>query len=176
MFQPGDVAPQWVLNPIMGLPVDMKRASTVLVFLRPLVGGTSRVSVTRLQEAWPRFFADGIQLVTFTRTDLTFARDFFPRHHVLFPMVVDESGQYFDGYQVGTDRGFIGTLRGLGPTALRALRGSLEAGRAGWGMPSTQLPAEFVVGADGRVRYAHYATSVLDQPDLEALWTAAHAA
>lgn len=174
MLRPGDVAPQWTLHPIMGLPVDMTRAPTVLLFVRPLEGSSPRVTVNRLQEAWPRFFADGIQVAAITRCDLTFARDFFPRYHVLFPLVVDETGEYFQSYDVGSDRGFVGTLKGLGPSAFRTLRAGLRLGRARWGMPSAQLPAEFVVAPDGTVRYAHYATSVLEQPDIEALWNAAH--
>lgn len=173
MLRPGDAAPMFTLQPVMGLPVKLEGHVTVVCFLRPLEGSVSRTAIATLQEAWSRFDAEGIQLVGITRTDLTFGRDFVPRYHVLFPIVIDETGEYSQAYDIPCDKGFMGTLKGLRPEAVRTFVGSLEHGRGAPRLPSTILPAEFVIGRDGAVRYAHYATSVLDQPDIEALWNAA---
>jgi hypothetical protein len=59
-----------------------------------------------------------------------------------------------------------------GPGQVRAAVDALNLGRAGAGLPSTQLPAFFVVAADGTVKYARYGTSITEQPDIEALWAA----
>lgn len=172
MFKQGDRAPLFRFHLISGLPVDMARQTTVLAFLRPITGSQSRIAVNRLQEAWPRFDAAGVQIVGITQVDLEFARDFVPRYHVLFPMVCDVPGEYFAAYQTQHDKGFLGTLKSLGPAALRSLSDGFNLGRAGANLPSGQLPATFVVGADGTVRYARYGTTVFEHPDIEALWAA----
>lgn len=172
MFQVGDKVPQFTFSLISGLPVDMRRQTTVLAFLRPVTGSQPRVAVARLQEAWSRFDAAGVVVVGLTRTDLEFARDFVPRYHVLFPMVCDVEGEYFDAYDVAHDRGYMGTLKGLRPGNLRSAVDALSLGRAGAQLPSDQLPAFFVVAADGTARYVRYATAITEQPDIEALWAA----
>lgn len=172
MFRVGDHAPQTTFNLIAGLPVDMRRQTTVLAFLRPITGCQSRVAVNLLQEAWSRFDAAGISVVGLTQADLEFARDFVPRYHVLFPMVCDESGTWFEAYGTTRDRGYLGSLKAFRPSQLRAAVDALNLGRAGPQLPSTQLPAFFVIAADGTVKYARYGTSITEQPDIEALWAA----
>jgi peroxiredoxin len=172
MFQVGDRAPLFTFPLISGLPVDMRRQTTVLAFLRPLTGSQPRVAVNKLQEAWPRFDAAGMSVVGLTRTSLEFARDFVPRYHVLFPMVCDTAGEYFDAYQVARDKGYLGTLKGMRPAALRTAVENLNLGRSGPQLPSDTLPAFFVVATDGTVKYARYATAITEQPDIEALWAA----
>ena len=172
MFQVGDRAPQYTFNLISGLPVDMRRQATVLAFLRPVTGCQARVAVNLLQEAWSRFDAAGMSVVGLTQCSLEFARDFVPRYHVLFPMVCDETGEYFEAYGTGRDSGYLGTLKALRPSSPRAAIDALNLGRAGFQLPSTQLPAFFVVAADATVKYARYGTSITEQPDIEALWAA----
>lgn len=173
MLQVGEKAPQSVLHPIMGLPVDMKRQTTVLVFLRPVTGSQPRRAVALLQEAWPRFDAAGVAMVALTQADLTFTRDFVPRYHVLYPLVCDTTGDTFRAYDVQRDRGFMGSLTSLRPDSLRTAVAALELGRDWTTLPSDQLPAFFVVARDGTVKYARYGRSVTEQPDIEALWAAA---
>ncbi len=172
MFQVGERAPQFTLNLVSGLPVDMKRQATVLAFLRPVTGCQSRVAVNLLQEAWGRFDAAGMSVVGLTQAPLEFARDFVPRYHVLFPMVCDESGEFFEAYGTTRDTGYMGTLKSLRPSSVRLAFEALNLGRAGPQLPSTQLPAFFVIATDGTVKYARYGTSITEQPDIEALWAA----
>lgn len=172
MLSVGEKAPLFTFHLISGLPVNMHRQTTVLAFLRPVTGSQPRLAVNLLQEAWPRFDAAGVAVVGITQADLEFSRDFVPRYHVLFPMVCDTSGEFFQAYQVPHDRGYLGSLRALRPSSLRAALDALNLGRAGAQLPSSQLPAFFVVSPDGTVRYARYGTSITEQPDIEALWAA----
>jgi len=158
---------------VMGLPVDMTRQTTVLAFLRPVTGSQPRRAVALLQEAWPRFDAAGIAMVALTDADLTFTRDFVPRYHVLYPLVCDTTGEFFRAYDVQRDRGFTSTAASLRPASMRLALASLELGRDWTTLPSSQLPAFFVVARDGTVKYARYGRSITEQPDIEALWTAA---
>jgi peroxiredoxin len=145
----------------------------VVLFLRGLDGGLARAAIAAAHAALPRLDAAGVRLVAFTRSDLDFARDFVPRHHVLFPVVVDSDGAWFATYGVARDRGLLRSVTGLRPAKVRAAFGTLGRGT---GLPrggADQLPAEFVVDADGRLRYARYGRTVLDLPDFEALCAAA---
>lgn len=171
MLTVGDAAPGMKLHPVFGLPVDLSHGTTVVAFLRPLTGCTARVQITTLTEAFPRFDAEAIRVVGVTRTDLTYARDFVPRYHVLFPIYVDETGEVFRAFQVGADKGLAKTLTTL-PTRLGTAVEALKLGRTWNVLPSSDLPAWFVV-RDGRVAYASYGSSAMDQPDIEELWRAA---
>jgi peroxiredoxin len=174
MLQVGDPAPEATLQPVFGLPVDLHRGTRVVVFLRPLTGSLARATIQRLIEAYPRFDAEGIQVIGVTRTDLEFARDFVPRYHVLFPIYVDESGSLTDAWKVAYDRAFLGTLKSLRPATVQAVVDAMQLGRVASALPSSLLPAYFVV-RDGKVVYARYASSVAEAPDVEALWNAASA-
>lgn len=172
MLQVGDQAPALELHPVFGLPVHTAQGTLVVAILRPLSGSTARLTIARLTEALPRFDTEGFRIVGITRTDLTLARDFVPRNHVLFPIVDDESGTVQAAFGVETDKGFVKSALGLRPSLLQSASEALGLGRAWNELPSATLPAWFVL-RDGKVVYAHYARSVLEQPDIEALWKAA---
>ena len=172
MLSVGDSAPAFTLQPVFGLPVALHEGTTVIAFLRPLTGSTARTAINTLTEAWPRFDAEGIKLIAVTHTDLTFARDFVPRHHVLFPIYVDASGEVARAYQVPSDKGLLKTLTGLRPRHLSALGEALAHGRQMDTVPSTDLPA-YIVARDGHIAYVRYGATALDQPEIEELWRAA---
>lgn len=176
MLQVGDEAPAFRVQPVFGLPVQTGGRPLVVTFVRPLEGGMARAALKALQDAFPRFDGAGIGVVAFTRCDLTLARDWVPRNHLLLPLVVDDEGRWFDAYGVGRDKGLLRSIGGLRPSTLVAAGRALGEGRSRPTGGGDQLPAEFVVGADGRVRYARYGRTVLDQPDVEALWAAASGA
>jgi peroxiredoxin len=176
----GDVAPPLDVRPIFGLPVRTPgaaggRAPLVVVFLRSLGGGNARAAVRALNAAFPRFDTDGIGVVGITRTELEVARDFVPRHHVLFPVVADLDGAIGAAYGIGRDRGLVRSALGL-LTTPAAVATAASAAWEGRSAPEhvDRLPAAFVVGRDGTVRYARYARTIWEQPDIEALWDAAH--
>lgn len=174
MLRPGDAAPPFVARPIFGLeqPVPPPPGSRplVLCFVRDLASPFSRAAMSAIQARYADFDREGFPLLVITATDLTQARDFGPRFHVLAPMVVDQDGSLHERYQVPRDKALWGTLRRLArPEGLRA---ALDALQHGHGKPHRnvdRLSASFVIGADGRVTMASYATSITDLPDLDAL-------
>jgi len=163
MIGVGDPAPDLRLHPVFGLPVDLARGPRVLAFFPALDTTATRATIAALETALPRFDPAGIAVLGIARGRLHEARDFVPRHHVLFPVVIDEPGICFEAF--GVPRRAAGLLRPGGPLA------ALRAWRAG--APFDQLPAWVVVGADGRVRFARMGRTVMDQPDIETLWNAA---
>ncbi len=175
MLTAGETAPAFDKQPVFGLRVQVppRRYPQVVCFVRGLSSPFSREALALLQAAWPRFDVLGFGVLAVTSSELKAAQDFVPRHHMLFPLIVDPSRELFSSFQVGGDKALIGTLRGLAMggarQAVRALRhghGALERGQL-------QLPAEFVIAPDGRLLYAHYGEAVTDLPDVDALLEAA---
>jgi peroxiredoxin len=169
MLRPGDAAPPFVARPIFGLeqpvPPPAGARPVVLCFVRDLASPFTRAAMAAIQARFADFDREGFPLVV-----VTAARDFGPRFHVLAPLVVDQDGSLHERYQVPRDRMLAGTLRRLAQPA--ALRGAFDALQHGHGKPHRavdRLSASFVIGADGRVALASYATSITDLPDLDAL-------
>lgn len=174
MLHAGDAAPPFVARPIFGLdqpvPPPAGARPVVLCFVRNLVSPFSRAAMAAIQARYADFDREGFTLLVITCTDLTEARDFGPRHHVLAPLIVDEGGTLHDLYQVGTDKALAGTLKGLlDPTSLRLAVDALQHGHGRPHRDVTRLSASFVIGADGRIALARYATSITELPDLDAL-------
>jgi len=142
----------------------------VLCFVRNLASPFSRAVMAEIQLRYPDFDREGFSLVVVTPTDLTQARDFVPRHHVLAPVVVDEDGALHRAWQVGSDRALAGSLRSLlQPARVSAIMQALHHGHGRPHRDINQLGAQFVVGSDGRIALAAYDRSIADQPDLESL-------
>ena len=180
MLRPGDVAPSFVARPVFGLEVPVPPPAdgrpVVLCFVRNLASPFTRAAMAAIQARYGDFDREGFQVVVITRTDITQTRDFVPRYHVLAPVVVDQDGSLHERYQVGADRSLSGTARALlDPQALGRVFDALQHGHGRPHKDIAQLAAEFVVGPDGRIAFAHYATAVTDQPDLDALLECARA-
>lgn len=170
MLRPGDRAPSLVAQPVFGLPVRSDAGPLALVFVRSLSGWIAREALARIAGVFARFDEAGVRVAAVTRCDLELARDFVPREHVLFPVIVDADGGWFDAFGVGRDRGLAGTL--LRPQLLPNLVAAVGRGRGKPDGGADQLGAEVLVGADGVVRHARYARSALELPDVEGLWAA----
>jgi peroxiredoxin len=175
MLTAGETAPAFDKQPVFGLPVQVppRRYPQIVCFVRGLSSPMAREALTVLQQAWPRFDVEGFGVLAVTSSRLRPAQDYVPRHHLLFPLVVDPDHELFGRFGVGGDKALVGTLRGLAMggarRAVRALRhghGALERGQL-------QLPAEFVIAPDGKLLYARYGEAVTDLPDVEALLAAA---
>ncbi|GDX79351.1 hypothetical protein LBMAG42_11620 [Deltaproteobacteria bacterium] len=178
MITVGANAPPLFGQPVFGRPFQLDRArargAVVVAFLGPLSAAASLDNLARLTTIWPRIDAEAGGLVGVTRSPLEAARDFVPRHHVLFPVLVDDTGEAFASWGVGLAKGLDATLLRAQP---KLLRRALSVIRNGQPLPEAhdnQLPAAFVVGADGRVRWAWYGRSLADRVDAEAAWSAVH--
>ena len=175
MLTAGQTAPRFERQPVFGLPVALppSRYPQVVCFVRGLSSPFSREALALLQEHWARFDVEGFGVLAVTSSKLRPAQDFVPRHHLLFPLVVDPELELFKAFQVGGDKALVGTLRGLaGGGARRALK-ALRHGHGALERGQLQLPAEFVVAPDGQLLYAHYGKAVTDLPEVEALLEAA---
>ena len=164
-------------SPVVTPPPDDETLS--IIFLASLGLSPARKTIQRLQDVVRDFQMAGSRLVVITRSPLHEARDFVPRHHLLFPVIVDPivvggDGRLFPVWGVGRDKGFRGTLRSLihGPGesgSFRALLSMFKSGMNRNRAPIDQLAAAFVVGPDGRILLASYHQSVLQMPDIDGM-------
>jgi len=134
----------------------------------------AKESLALAQEWFSEFDRLGVTVVAITQSGVELARDFVPRHQLLFPLATDPEGSVHERYEiehVGMEKALMGALAERGPHGLlnavlshRWLPGTDVQNR-----PHGQLPAEFLVSRDGELRYVHYAESICDMPDMEAL-------
>lgn len=180
MIAVGARAPALVGQPVFGLPVDLERlrqrGPVLVVFWGALSSAATLDNLARLTAIWPRVDVEAGGLVAVTRSPLEAARDFVPRHHVLFPVIVDSTGDIAARWAVGEARGLQAALLRAQPTVVRRAVSVLRNGQPLPEANEGQLPAAFVVGRDGDVRHAWYGRSVGDRIDAEGLWRAASSA
>lgn len=169
---PGALAPGFEQRPVFGLPVVVPPpAPLALCFVRHLGSPVARDALARLQARFADFDRLGVRLVAVSQTDLRGAQDFVPRHHLLPALLVDD-GTLHDAYGVAALGALASTLSRLRPGAVRQALGSLQHGV---GRPAAvdRLPAEFLIGRDGRIGHARYGRGLHELPDLDALLSAA---
>ncbi len=170
MLTAGTAAPNFVRQPVFGLPVEVPGSRIlVLVFLRHLGCPYARESIHRLQGAVADMDLAGADLVVVTRTDLETARDFVPRNHLLFPVISDTEGTLFDLFKVHRDPMFKRSAMALLQTSFMSLVKPLKRIPGRPTGPVDQLPAEFIVDAGGIIRYSHYPNSIFHVTDPAAL-------
>lgn len=176
MLSVGDVAPALSVKPVFGQHWDLaeriRKYPAVVVFVRYLDDVPARESLASLQQFFRDFDVHGISVLAVTRSSLDTAWDFVPRYHVLYPVACDADGALFRAWGV-EEGGAAQRLRLVGVNGVRGLAHSLRYGVPKVDFYGTQLPAEFVVGTDGRVAYARYGRSISERADLPRLIDAA---
>lgn len=172
MLKVGDAAPAFSARPIFGYPVEIPKGlesgPVVLCFVPFLGSPFARRTLALLQERFADFDRRGIRIVAITQTELTAARDFVPRYHLLYPLITDPEGSIQELFDIQTDRYLLSSVRSL--LGGGGGGGGLMDFGVGWfNGPVRQLGAEFVLDRSGTVQFAHYATGIADVPDLDAL-------
>ena len=174
MLSTGDAVPEVVLDPVFGraltLPADLSARPLAVVFVGGLSMPRTRAILSGLQDAYADLDRAGVQLVAVTGSEMDRARDFVPRFHLLYPLVVDADGALRDRFGLSAGQGVGDVLRGW----MHDMRQIREIARWGRGMPeagAAARPAWFVLGVDGCVAAAHAGA-----PDPTALVSAACAA
>lgn len=170
-LQPGQPAPPLEGQPVFGLPLHVgtpaQRAPAVVCFLRHLGSPPTRAALARLQAAMPAFDHAGVDLIAVSASGLPLARDFVPRHHLLFPLLCDPGGAHAARWGLSPFTPaelLVGALRDL--PALPAL---LAAGQGRVDGPLSARPGAFAVRADGTLARCAVAAAWSWLPEPEAL-------
>ncbi len=177
MIEVGEEAPPLAGQPVFGLPFDLTRArgrgAVGVVFFGALSSGATLDSFHRLTAIWSKLDGEQGGLVVVTRSPLEAARDFVPRHHVLFPMLVDEEGARYHTWGIGRASGVGAVFARSQPGFVRRAVSVLRNGQPLPEAHVDQAPAAFVVDRAGKVTWAWYGASVNDRVDADSLWYAA---
>ena len=161
-----DQAPDFVAKPVFGKHLSLSEHAesrpVVLVFVPSLGTPMSRGVLAQMQQAVADFDLAGVSLYAITRSRPEIAQDFVPRHHILFPTIVDAGGEIFSKYGVG-NLCLKGAMRSLSP---RRIRKGLSAWSHGVGRFESGFFAPMAVVAiqkGGRVSSVHYSDSLWPQ-------------
>lgn len=172
----GRAVPPVLLRPVFGLPLalpdDARGGLVALCFVGPLATAPARAALHEIQLCFAAFDRIGVRIVAISPAPLALARDFVPRHHLLFPLVVQGAAELEAAWGAPPCPGLRGILAGADSAALR--RG-LRAASQGGGWRGARPCAELLIGRDGRIAHAHRASAVLAGPDLAGLQRAAEA-
>jgi peroxiredoxin len=172
MLSVGDIAPPLVAQPVFGLPVVLgakQRHPVAVCFVRHLGSPFCRVALAQLQARYAEFDVVGAQVLVITPSPFEVATDFVPRHQLLFPVICDPDHVHFETWGVGLDRSLLGTVKTLALGGLPELAEGLKHGQGRVDGDPRQLPAWFVVGPGGRLRFVRLGASVTEGPPIDAL-------
>lgn len=172
ILRAGDRAPVLEASPVFGLRVrtpPVRGDGCVLLFVPDLDTGAGRRCVEETHGRLAALHLADLSVVLVTRSPLPVGRDFVPRHHVLFPVVCDGTGEWFGAWGLDPGPARQGGLAGL----VSAVQDAVAARLRGVGGRSVAGGGAFVVGSDGTVRFAEVTPSAPAPSVLEALWKAA---
>lgn len=185
-LRPGQMAPSFMATDILGRRVALEeyRGRSVLVsFNRAAVCPLCNVRTYHLIRRYPLYQRMGLQVIAFFESSPERAHAYLDRLQAPYPIVADQRHSVYDLYGLGAS--FPGGL-----WAFLTRRGMYrEAGRlrlgAGqnllenlWRMDGnlSRLPADFLLGPDGRIQLAYYGRDAGDFLTFSALEVAAFGA
>lgn len=165
-YKAGDVFPQLTVTTSKGTPVTIPVAGanyTHIQFRRFSGCPICNTHIAELRRSKGQLEAAGIHEVLFFHSS---QQDVAAFHSDLpFDAVGDPEKSYYRQFGVES------SLRFASLAAIRAALASISRGNFGWKITGGPLgvPAEFLVGPDGRIKAAHYGKHAYDQWPVEAL-------
>jgi len=160
----GQRAPEFVAQDLTGRTVTLAQYAgrkLLLTFNRAAVCPLCNVRAWHLVNRYPMYRRAGLEIVSFFESSPQLAHEYLDRLKTPFPIVADLAHRVYDQY--GLETSFWGVMRA------RLARGAVyrEAAQRGIGARLVQnilgmdgrfglMPAEFIIGEDGRILAAHY--------------------
>ena len=139
----------------------------VVMFMRHFGCAFCREHLIRMGKALGDFEAAGAQVVAVFQYSAEATRDFCASRKVPFDCLGDPNREAYAQVEVGRGRRDQVLGRKIAGSYLKTVLRSRVIGSAKAPVEEMlQLPGTFVVGSDGRVRFAHYAVSSADNPPV----------
>ena len=161
----GDYAPVFRVSDWQGGDVDTRHFRgrwLLLSFYRYASCPLCNLRVHELSERHPRWQARGLDMLAVFQSPVDKLRQYVGRQHLPFPLIADPEQTLYRLYGVGHSwTGFLAAwakrLPEIGRAVLQEgyLPGSVEGG-------IHRIPADFLVGPDGRIAEAHYGRDIGD--------------
>jgi peroxiredoxin len=171
MLKAGDKAPVFQAQSAFGREVDLegllKEGPVVLIFLRFVGCPLSRMRLAGLAEDQARFQARGAKLLVVLESSAERVRKYISKRSMSGMFVPDPERRLFDLYQVRP--GNLGQMfhpLTVAATVKATLKGHMHGAFEG---NTLQLPADFVIGADGILKLARYGAHQADNATTDEL-------
>lgn len=157
----GQMAPPFETHDLSGRSVALQNyrgAYVLLSFYRFAVCPVCNVRMHRLAQQAEAFRQRGVYFIACIESTLENTHFYLDRVNYPFPLVPDPKGELYRSYGVGSS--VVGVAKGM----LIRQRDYQEAARlnlGGWDMRRFdgkfgRMPADFLIGPDGRIRLAYY--------------------
>jgi len=166
---PGNTVPDLVATDFLGNLVDLKkrRRPVLLSFYRYASCPVCNLRMQELIRSHPRLTAAGLDLIAVFQSPAEVVACYVGRQDAPFPIVPDHELVLYRRFGVEANWGglFTGSVLRAAKTAIGS---GFKPGRIDG--PLSRLPADLLIGADGRVAIAYYGKDINDHlplPDIE---------
>lgn len=172
----GSEAPDIQTVDYLGNPVSLAalRGQPVLLsFYRYASCPVCNLRVRRVIEAYPGWQQQGLAMLAVFQSPASSVLGYVGRQGAPFPIVPDPDMRLYSQY--GVESRWAGLMTGrVVSAALSAFRQGFLPGRIDG--PFHRMPADFLIGPDGRAVIAHYGADIDDHVPLATIdaWLAAH--
>jgi len=162
--QTGDTAPDFTATTSSGHTITLQslldKGPACLVFLRFLGCPLSRLRLTELEEELDQFKGQNLQLLVILETRPDRAHLYLEKRDMHVELVPDLERKLYDLYDVKSG----GVLPMLNPKVLsKATKATIKGHMHGpFEGNELQLPAAFIIGKDGKIKFTHYGAHPAD--------------
>lgn len=166
-LQPGDIAPSFTVTDVRNeQPVALEQ---LLGDGRYLLIGFHRFAscpfcnyrIHELLRRYDRYRQAGLRTIAFFESSAEHVRTGAERLRVSFPMAADPGLEVYGRYSVGATS-IWGTVKSLRRVSELRRGFALTKGAPDSDGAKTRLPADFLIGPDGRIKFAHYGADIGD--------------
>lgn len=172
----GQVAPSFATHDLSGRPVALENyrgAYVLLSFYRFAVCPVCNVRMHRLAQQAEMYRQRGLYFIACIESSLENTHFYLDRVTYPFPLIPDSKGELYQAYGVGSS--VFGVMKGM-LTRQREYQEAARLNLGGWDVRRFdgqfgRMPADFLIGPDGRIRLAYYGHDHGDFLDLEDLST-----
>jgi len=165
----GDAAPTFEAEDANGhiwqIPDDFKNKPFILVFLRHLGCPLCMRRLDELKAEYSRFKGMGAELMVITQSTQERVRKYSAKKSIPYPLIGDKEKKIYSLF--GVRSGGLGALlapRVLKESAKATLKGYFHGPLEG---DELLVPAEFIIGGDGKIAWAHYGSDISDSSPNE---------
>jgi len=168
-LQVGAIAPDFETRDMFGAPVRLaalRGRPILLSFMRYASCPMCNLRVREMVLAHDRLVSEGLVVLVVFQSTAESMREYVGRHEAPFALIPDPSMALYRAFGVG--QGWAGLLAPRNAIhAIHAFSKGYAPGRIEG--PFNRLPADFLIGADGRIELAFYARAAGEHVPLEDL-------
>lgn len=144
---------------------------TFLVFLRYFGCTVCRLDLHIYRQRFNEFADKGVNLGVVLQSDPALVANEAPEGTFPFEVMCDPSQGLYEQFEIKPAKSMLALVGGGLPKALKKMKAAKKFGfeHGEYEGNEQQLPAMFLIDSDGTVLFSHYAKSLADLPDVDAM-------